>query len=44
MGSLLAVGKKLKHLKKEPHHKIPYNDFSFFVKDPAASTTEAPQP
>jgi hypothetical protein len=30
MGLLLAVGKRLKHLKKEPHHKSPYHDLSFF--------------
>jgi hypothetical protein len=29
MGLLLADGKSLKHLKKKPHHKIPYHDLFF---------------
>jgi hypothetical protein len=36
MGLLLAEGKRLKHLKEKPHHKIPYHDLNFFVKDPAS--------
>jgi hypothetical protein len=34
MGLLLAEGKRLKHLKKEPHHKNPYHDLSFFGEGP----------
>jgi hypothetical protein len=45
MGLLLAEGKRLKHLKKKPHHKTPYHDLSFFVeKEPAADTKDATQP
>jgi hypothetical protein len=45
MGLLLAEGRRLKHLKEKPHHKIQYHDLSFFVEeDPAADPTDLPQP
>jgi hypothetical protein len=45
MGLRVVEGKRLKHLKEKPHHKIPQHDLSFFVeKDPAADATDAPQP
>jgi hypothetical protein len=31
MGLLLAEGKRLKHLKEKPHHKIAYHDLSTFL-------------
>jgi hypothetical protein len=34
MGLLLAEGKRLKHLKEKPHHKIPYHDLSICGKVP----------
>jgi heme/copper-type cytochrome/quinol oxidase subunit 4 len=35
MGLLLAEGKRLKHLKEKPHHKIPYHDLSFLWRKTA---------
>jgi hypothetical protein len=34
MGLLLAEGRRLKHLKEKPHHKIPYHEFSFCGEGP----------